>query len=82
MIGLRRKPATRTVYVTRIVGPSAIDRQIAELEHDEHERVIEQRIRARLADELYQLRHRRREHQPDSWFWAITHAERVVRGES
>lgn len=71
MIGLRRKPArrpVRVVRVTRVLGPSTLDRRIAELEHDEQERLIEQRIRARLADQLHDLRHRRGEHQPDSWF--------------
>jgi hypothetical protein len=73
----RRRPVVRTV--TRVIGPTTLDRRIAELEHDEQERVIEQRIRTRIADQLHQQRHRRGEHQPDTWFWAMTQAERLVR---
>lgn len=73
--------AKQRVEATAQPHLTGLDRQIAELEHDEQERAIERRLRARLADELHQLRHRRGEHQPDSWFWAITHAERTVRGQ-
>lgn len=66
----------------RLANPtSPIDRRIAELEHDELEAQIEQRIRNRLALELDVLRRTRREDQPDTWFWAMTTAARTIRGD-
>lgn len=57
------------------------------VEHDKHaielEVKIEAEVRARIADELHKMRFDGGIGAvPDMYFWGITHAERLVRGEA
>lgn len=87
--------ASALVAVARAGSPPPqplrfLDRQIAQLEAAEAERVaredelwLEAIARNNILDQLEAVRHRDRTHPatPDTYFWGITTAERIIRGD-